>query len=492
MTVNTINKDYRLRLRVLTPLHVGGMQEKHLLAGADFVYQNRRVHRLDEAKLLTKVNPYELADCLLQPTNRNLENFLRRQGIRLADVTLGEPLPIEIEPQNEIKAFVRSGSDGKPYVPGSSLKGALRSVVFGALNTSKKSSETLLLGGFDNSIFRHIKVGDAFFDRLELYPAKTFNLRGETPNWRGETPNWRGGWRHKDRTNDTFSPNGSVFVYECLPPGTTGELTLRILDAQSKLYKKLLEWSDKELEKKRKNGKGNPLPRDFEKIIGNTDPLGWLFQTINERTRRFLAKEIAFFKKYKVAETKAILQPLVQMQQWLDEIPDTDACILRMAHGSGFHSITGDWKYDEYTNDDDTWQNGKKRYKSRKLLFRGDAFFPMGFVLLARPETDIDALNMATNTAIVAEATADSAPPPAATFFTGKIREGATGLDAIVTQSGKPSQIEVYLQEPETVSLPLISYNHPLKVGTIIQVRIIRMDKRTGKPLEIRFHKFKK
>lgn len=485
MTVNTINKDYRLRLRVLTPLHVGGMQEKHLLAGADFVYQNRRVHRLDEAKLLTKVNPYELAECLLQPSNQNLENFLRRQGIRLADVTLGEPLPIEIEPQNEIKAFVRSGSDGKPYVPGSSLKGALRSVVFGALNTSKKSSETSLLGGFDNSIFRHIKVGDAFFDRLELYPAKTFNLQGRTPHWRG-------GWRHGNKTTSEFSPNGSVFVYECLPPGTTGELTLRILDAQSQLYKKLQEWSGKELEKKRKNGKGNPMPRDFKKIIGNTDPLGWLFQTINERTRRFLAKEIAFFKKYKIAETDAILQPLVQMQQWLDEIPDTDACILRMAHGSGFHSITGDWKYDEYTNDNDTWQNGKKRYKSRKLLFRGDAFFPMGFVLLARPEADTAAFKMATHAAISVETTAEPVPPPAATFYTGKIRENDTLLDAIVTQSGKPNQVEVYLHEPETISLPLIRYNHPLKVGTIIQVRIIRMDKRTGKPLEIRFKNFKK
>ncbi|HMN91478.1 MAG TPA: hypothetical protein PKE68_15760, partial [Saprospiraceae bacterium] len=353
------------------------------------------------------------------------------------------------------------------------------------LNTSKKSSETPLLGGFDNSIFRHIKVGDAFFDRLELYPAKTFNLRGRTPNWRG-------GWRHKDGTNDAFSPNGSVFVYECLPPGTTGELTLRILDAQSQLYKKLQKWSDQELEKKRKNGKGNPLPQDFEKIIGNTDPLGWLFQTINERTRSFLAKEIAFFKKYKVAETKAILQPLVQMQQWLDEIPATEACILRMAHGSGFHSITGDWKYDEYTNDNDTWQNGKKRYKSRKLLFRGDAFFPMGFVLLARPEADTAAFKMATHAAISVETTAEPALPPAATFYTSKIRENDTLLDAIVTQSGKPSQVEVYLHEPETISLPLISYNHPLEAGTIIQVRIIRMDKRTGKPLEIRFHKFKK
>ncbi len=269
MSTTGINLDYTLNIRVLTPIHVGGSQEKHLYEGLDFIREHSKVYLIDQQKLLDKMNPVDLAETMLSGQSGALKIALQRERVPLKDVCQEEPMFVEDVQFSEIKAFIKDGLRGKPFVPGSSLKGAIRSIVFAHLR-GKSKYENEVLGLFERSIFRHINVGDAFFDQLVLYPSKTFNLQGYQQSLKG-------GWRHGNgNTNATFSPTGSVFVYECLPAGTAGQLSLRILDHQSGLFQNLQQWDRHEQTRER----GRSLPEGLTSII-QAKPLEHLFSLIN-------------------------------------------------------------------------------------------------------------------------------------------------------------------------------------------------------------------
>ena len=83
---------------------------------------------------------------------------------------------------------------------------------------------------------------------------------------------------------------------------------------------------------------------------------------------------------------------------------DNTYCILKMSAGSGFHSITGDWQFDDYSIDSISLRkNGKtersygfdkmgklsKSAKSRKIAINGDSLSLMGFVKI-RPVSEAD------------------------------------------------------------------------------------------------------
>jgi hypothetical protein len=151
----------------------------------------------------------------------------------------------------------------------------------------------------------------------------------------------------------------------------------------------------------------------FDKIAGISTPLNnskkklfnikELFSIINKHTKEYLDKEIAFFTKYSTHKTDKIIESLNAIKL---QIPaDNSFCILKMSAGSGFHSITGDWQYDDYSKTG-MWTNGRnagrQKYKSRKVAIHNDdshndVFSLMGFVKLrimsdedmARYEKDI-------------------------------------------------------------------------------------------------------
>ena len=56
-----------------------------------------------------------------------------------------------------------------------------------------------------------------------------------------------------------------------------------------------------------------------------------------------------------------------------------------MSAGSGFHSITGDWQFEDYSRTG-VWDfgrnQGKQKYESRKIAVYGEHFDLMGFVKL--------------------------------------------------------------------------------------------------------------
>lgn len=111
-------------VEIISPVHVGSgdpVQNKWLS------WAGGRVSLLDEEKLLGEIVARELEPAFevfcLDPHQRQPDEFLRQHNIPLRAVTAYE-LPCPREP-NRLLPFIKTG--GRPYLPGSSLKGALRS-----------------------------------------------------------------------------------------------------------------------------------------------------------------------------------------------------------------------------------------------------------------------------------------------------------------------------------------------------------------------------
>lgn len=114
-----------------------------------------------------------------------------------------------------------------------------------------------------------------------------------------------------------------------------------------------------------------------------------LFKIINKYTVDYINKEIAFFESYAASKTDRIIESLNIIK---DQSPiDNSFCLLKMSAGSGFHSITGDWQYQDYVNTgkweygdrNKTHHPGAPKYKSRKIACQTeDVFSLMGFVKL--------------------------------------------------------------------------------------------------------------
>lgn len=496
---NSFNHHYDLTLRVLTPLHIGGTPEKHLAEGLDYMVQGGRTYFIDLKKLCNhvKTNADEVAMHLKDPSG--LKELIHRKGINIREVAT-ELSTILVE--SEIKTFVKNGMNGKPYIPGSSVKGAIRSWVAASLGSPNKNGDNLL-GRFSSDIFRHIKVGDGQAESIEYQNAKTFNLQG-APN----AVNWIGGWKHEFRGGGTtyFDTTGFVFTYECLPIGTEVSLSLKITSTDTPYWQKLKKWNTEE-QKESDNGntKANPLKPAFDHII-TANPLATLFKIINDKTRAYIKREIAFFDRYKVTETPLIVEELTRI---LNLIPtDNRYAVFRMAHGSGFHSMTGDWQYADH-DVKDFWKGeirrgeyrrhsheGKKKYKSRKLIFmpsgKSYRFYPMGFVMWGNSNIlpEKEPLNQRT-LQIVTESAPLSPPEIKPSFHKGSIKD-QTELDAVVVSDGLPNKVETYLNEPLTVTIPLNGYASAIPQGKVLRVRVIQMDKSTGKPKMVKFQDFKK
>lgn len=115
----------RYSLHFITPLHVGsGLR----LSKMDYVVRGNRVIIIDLQRLASfpKVDPEELSDAM-DMRNFDIGSYMRDKGIDPAQVA-SYSVACNKDPKGEIISCLKDGL-GNPYVPGSSLKGALRTAI---------------------------------------------------------------------------------------------------------------------------------------------------------------------------------------------------------------------------------------------------------------------------------------------------------------------------------------------------------------------------
>ena len=378
------NQTFNIKLTVVTPTFIGAGEDKNWKSGMDYIQKGGKVYVLDIDKMVKNqlFDEKELTALLVK--GEDLSSLIKsKPDDDLRRALRYQPFDSPVDKSDEIKSVIRSQFHDVPLIPGSSLKGAIRSVLFKYLykkaeqedrakadgkkdEERKKKNETDVFGKLKNGgdFMRFIQIGDVEMTTPNESGNITVILNTKIFNLQNNEKSWRGGWKHAfTHTDKYFKAKGFNTLYECVAPGTSGSLVIAL----------------------KQNAIGLLPPKDFilckeakESLLRD---ITVLFGIINEHTKAYLKKELDFFKKYNEADrTSEIIK---NIEELIQRIPsDNSSCLLKMAAGSGFHSITGDWQYDDYDKTGFNGKTGKKKYKSRKIVEYNEKLSLMGFVEL--------------------------------------------------------------------------------------------------------------
>ena len=366
------DRKYPIELEVITPLSVGAGNDNEWIKGIDFVQKDGKVYVIDMQKVAAAgIDVGALTTLFLKSDDRGIIQLLGNKIDELSRYVFDLPAKTD----NNIKTFLRTQFYDRPLVAGSSIKGAIRSALFKYLRTNEEKNEKVFGAMRDGTDFmRFIRIADVEMPSTVLVNTKIFNLRGSGSDWQG-------GWKHRgtdkygdSHTDGHYNPVGFNTLYECVAPGNKGLGNITLAANAFSLLEKCGQSKSPYAGKKR--------------TILN-EPISSLFQVINDVTKEYLQKERAFFLKYDADRSDEVLSCIDSL---LSMIPtDDSSCLLKMSAGVGFHSITGDWQYDDYDNTGfrtDYPHAGKKKYKSRKIAEYNGHLQLMGFVKLKALTTD--------------------------------------------------------------------------------------------------------
>lgn len=371
-----INQKYRIKSTVLSPLSIGQGEEKDWIEGIDYIREDNVLYHLDLRMMADAGIPMSEISALF--ASNRIEDIKKLLISKLDDVH-DFSMDMPISSANPIKSFYFNPIVGKYTLFGSSLKGAIRSCLFHHFTDEEGAAELKQIQGLDDYVFgkmkdgsdymRFIRIGDFEFDNTVLVNSKIYNLHCDDGN------KWIGGWKHKggkgSETDTRYKPLGFNTIYECLEPGESSEGFIMISPI---LFSKIGS-SGNFIEKKRRIMKDTPIYQ--------------LFSIINASTQEYLEKEIHFFEKYREGErSDEILESLEHLKSLVDSFIKSGSkeCIIKMAAGTGFHSITGDWQYGDYSDTgfhSSGKNSGKQKYKSRKIASYNNRLTPMGFLQLS-------------------------------------------------------------------------------------------------------------
>jgi len=206
---------------------------------------------------------------------------------------------------------------GRPYIPGSSIKGAIRTAVLSSLAKQKTELEQFLTKANakeierkffgDNpksDIFRFLQVGDAFFGNNYEIALRLVNIN--------------------ERNKQSFWDTSKAQLIEAIVPEDESLFRLKLdLDNYDRARKKV-----------------HQLPECMNSISA-------LFQTINTHTCLLLEDEINLWEERKDNdESEKVDIYIEKINAIYDKVKSCQSgvsCILRIGHGSGWRFITGAW-----------------------------------------------------------------------------------------------------------------------------------------------------
>lgn len=344
-------------IEVLTPVHIGSGVK--LTEGIDFIKTDNSVHIVSQAELMKHLenDPDEM--------ERFIQGNYKLSALnRIPD---GKKYNISIGRTSEINEFEKNGN-GKPYIPGSSLKGSIRTILikkrFNALSPSDQNnllqrvtsnkkewvSEPIikeLLGDKSNeNLMRVLEIFDAEFEELELEKILILSLTNE----KGTSYGWKQLWNKQNTPN----PNqASQIIAETLPVGIKGYTSISL---NNFLY-------------------NNPTAQSTlqfnESALKNIQNLS---SEINNYSRQKLEKEKLFFEK--LTSPKKLNLVIKEIDNLIKKIENlsNNEFILRISWGSGWKGMTGDYLDENWLNIfRRKYQLGKRDFpifpKTRRIVF---------------------------------------------------------------------------------------------------------------------------
>lgn len=312
-------------ITTLTPVHVGSGSKA--LKNIDFLYFEKleQVTILDTVKVMQILGAEKISlwtDCIER--GDELLNLLKtiKEPLLPADISLRMIRANLIGPnqKKDIKEQLHSGL-GVPLIPGSSIKGSIRTALFvyfikknefsdvknfNMLQNNYKFRDTKLNKKYfgnspDVDILRFLNVMDAAFATTECYCSEVVNYKDNC-------------WQKDDKYTQ---------LIEAIPAKETASFMINYNEIAAK------NWKDKE----------------FNEFNDNLLRLESLFKIINEHTLYLIQSEQNFWAQEgqklpnMVTNYLNILGNLTETIKNLGEYE----CVLRLGWGIGFLSMTGSW-----------------------------------------------------------------------------------------------------------------------------------------------------
>lgn len=344
----------KIKLTTITPVHIGNGNV--LRNNIDFVQENldgdNYIGIIDPNRLWKHIGP-ERMDAWISAIEReeNIKEFIKR--LSSGKLTIDDyssrliycPQRLGMADKAEMREFIHDGL-GKPYIPGSSLKGAIRTAILAHLvraqqinvdaavrtetqqnrygkpkYSAKSDIEKKLFGQDPNSdCFRFLQVGDAFFEDSCEDALNMTNINIRERNSYVDNS--------KQQVVEVVTSNEESHVFNMKI--VNSDNLMRMIDEYNEL---ILDWNDDPNHHKKKN----PL----KKLSINN--LAELFKIINNHTSQLLAKEIEFWQED--VEKDGIEEYIVALEkiQSKAESCKEKECIIRVGHASGWRFITGAW-----------------------------------------------------------------------------------------------------------------------------------------------------
>lgn len=330
-TCKTIKHMSKIKITTLTPVHVGS--GNMLQFNSDFITvenlatKEKFIQIIDDRKILGIIG------------SENIENWVysieRKEDTKSFIKRMAPESKIIDYSKRRMHCFAKNISDeylkeclhnglGLPYIPGSSIKGAIRTAVMSSLvsNIDNIERKINVHGKINASIiekemfgdspytdyFKFIKVGDAYFEKgseIAIRLVMYLNIN-------------QSGYLHPIKNN---KPQ----LAEAIGVEETSEFELSIDKSR---YNFSIS----------KDDSIHTMPTEVSSISN-------LFMLVNSHTRKIVSEEIDFWKQMEKTRTGA--DPYITaLEDILDSINGCNEgkeCILRLGHGSGWRFITGAW-----------------------------------------------------------------------------------------------------------------------------------------------------
>ena len=377
-----INHTVKLGLEIITPTQSGSGAE--LFKELDYIERNQMAFIVDQQASFQAIASGNLAlDAQLLAGNHlsDLVNAAGQDfGYRLP--WLGSAAKVPEKFREQLKDAMN-----RPYLPGSAIKGAIRTALVaewlrsankanidlsqrfpkrnkdGKAPNPKSAAKYLLEGltGKDakEDIFRSFKVKDTLFANSDLRLA---DIR-----WLNES-HWRS--MSQRRNFERWQQADGIYA-EVLQPGA---LSLLVLQWDGFLLSNVKKWQQTDTV-------SSIAPKDFEDLR----------KRLNQHAEYRLQREIQFYKEQGKPAPEQECQRILNMLK-----ADERSAYLQMSWGSGWRGMTGDWASDEQVKTFrelfNLGRTGKPFPKTRRLVISGEPKLPMGWVRLLPYELAADKL----------------------------------------------------------------------------------------------------
>lgn len=324
-----------VKIETLTSVHIGSGEV--LQIGSDFVKgkmgDDYVLAVVSPEKVLNLIGEEHLQDWVVAIERKeSTGNVVKRFAPNAKVGDFAKRIVLEWSEAHErdtLKEHIHNGQ-GKPYIPGSSIKGAIRTAMLASLaenvngaerkidasaNGKKKANANKVekeLFGSDpnNDVFRFLQVGDAYFGDCYTVSARMVNVNERTS---------RGFW-------DVSKPQ----LIEALCPEDETEFEMKLN----------IEGYNKSREECSTIG-------DLPMIMSSYENL---FETINEHTISLLDFEIDYWRERSDMDdsdkVECYLEKIESIKNEAQNCGKGKECVLRIGHGSGWNFITGGWARD--------------------------------------------------------------------------------------------------------------------------------------------------